>query len=92
MKVDGESNTRVPVEMLDLVRFACSVWAEVDNWAYENFDDNSIVNYPIVQGTVTQVKLRRIGKQPFNAEGVKKGLDWMQQFNRGGACEEGGDE
>lgn len=67
----------IPPEALDLIRFLCSTWSEVDQWAYKNADGDALCQYPVIQGTRNQVDLRRIGEQPFDKSNLRKAVDWM---------------
>jgi len=38
----------IPPEVLDLVRFMCATWAEIDKFVYEHCDSNALTHYPVV--------------------------------------------
>ena len=68
----------IPKEVLDLARFMCATWSEIDNWAYEHCHcDDALMHYPVIQGTSNQVKLNRIGKQSYNVENISIAVDWI---------------
>jgi hypothetical protein len=69
----------IPEEMLDLVRFMCETWSEIDNWAYETAPRNSIVHYPVIQGTENQMKIRSIGEQKYNTSNITKAVEWLTE-------------
>lgn len=67
----------IPPEVLDLIRFLCATWSEVDQWAYENVDGDALGKYPVIQGTGNQINLQRIGAQTHDTENVNKAVKWM---------------
>ena len=68
---------QVPEEVLDLARFMCAAWDEVDKWAYRHCDGDTLVKYPVMQGTRNQLNLRRIGEQPYDLKRVGVTVKWM---------------
>lgn len=71
----------MPPELLDLVRFMCATWAKIDAWAYEHCDGDALMRYPVVQGTSNQIRLQRIGEQPYDAANLHRAVEWMQRHN-----------
>ena len=67
----------IPSEVLDLLRFICSTWTEIDKWAYENMDGDALGKYPVIQGTSNQIALQHIGEQPYNTANIRAGVEWM---------------
>lgn len=65
----------IPHEVLDLVRFLCATWSEIDKWAYTTGD--AIMQYPVIQGTSNQIKLQRIGEQKHNIKNIPAAVKWM---------------
>lgn len=74
--------TAIPPEALDLIRFLCETWVEIDEWAYKNASPDALSSYPVIQGTSNQIKLRRIAGQPFDRRSIPAAVKWMQQFNQ----------
>ena len=64
-------------EVLDLLRFMCNVWTDIDKWAYENMPANALGSYPVIQGTRNQLNLNKIGEQEFDKDKLIKGVEWM---------------
>lgn len=71
----------IPPEILDLVRFMCATWVEIDRWAYSNCEGEALMHYPVVQGTGNQIRLQRIGEQPHDLKNVGKAVEWLQRYN-----------
>lgn len=69
----------IPLEVLDLVRFMCATWAEIDKFVYEHCDGNALTQYPVVQGTANQINLMRIGEQPHDTANLHKAVKWMRE-------------
>ena len=67
----------IPVEVLDLVRFMCSSWSDIDAWAYEHAGVDALCKYPVIQGTRNQIDLKRIGEQRFDGANIRKAVNWM---------------
>lgn len=65
----------VPHGVLDLTRFMCKTWSEIDKFVYKNCSD--IGQYPVIQGTQNQLNLSRIGEQQVNANEINKGVNWL---------------
>lgn len=77
-----DQDETIPPEVLDLVRFMCATWAEIDRFVYQHCDCDALANYPVVQGTSNQIRLLRIGEQPYNAANIHKAAEWMQRYNQ----------
>lgn len=69
----------IPPEVLDLVRFMCATWTEIDKFVYEHCDGNALMHYPVVQGTANQINLMRIGEQPHSTANIYKAVKWMRE-------------
>jgi len=67
----------VPTEVMDLVRFMCSVWSKVDEWAYANCSGDALAKYPVIQGTRNQMLLRSIANQNYDSKNVATAAIWM---------------
>lgn len=67
----------IPVEVLDLVRFMCRTWSEVDEWAHANAGADALCKYPVIQGTSNQLSLMRIGNQKYDTANIAKAVNWM---------------
>lgn len=78
--VDGLSDVTisVPVEVLDLLRFMCATWDDIDTWAHKSSSENSIGDYPQIQGTSNQINLKRIGEQEHSTDNLHKAVEWMR--------------
>lgn len=68
----------VPPEVLDLVRFMCSTWHEIDEWAHQNAGE-AITSYPVIQGTRNQLNLIVIGEQQYDSKRVAAAVEWMKK-------------
>lgn len=71
----------MPPEVLDLLRFMCATWVQIDEWAHEHVKGDAIMNYPVIQGTGNQMRLRRIGRQPYDSKALHVAAEWMQRHN-----------
>lgn len=71
----------IPPEVLDLVRFMCATWSEIDQFVYQHCDGDALTHYPVVQGTSNQIRLQRIGEQPHDLKNVGKAAEWLQRYN-----------
>jgi len=67
----------IPPEVIDLVRFMCATWTDIDKWAYANADGDALMKYPVIQGTRNQINLQRIGEQEYNAANIHKAVKWL---------------
>lgn len=65
----------VPSGVLDLTRFMCETWTEIDKFVYKNCQNLEL--YPLIQGSKTQSAIRKIGKQKFNPFAVGAGIQAM---------------
>ena len=74
-KVSDVERLVIPHEVLDLVRFMCATWADIDKWAYTTGD--AVMQYPVIQGTSNQIKLARIGEQKYNIKNIPAAVKWM---------------
>ena len=68
----------VPVEVLDLLRFMCATWTDVDKWAHKNMTVGAFGNYPQIQGASNQINLQRIGEQEHSTNDLHKAVEWMK--------------
>jgi len=64
-------------EVLDLVRFLAETWTDIDKFVYEHCDGDSLMKYPVIQGTGNQIRLKRIGEQEYKKANLKKAIDWL---------------
>lgn len=62
----------MPSGVLDLTRFMCETWTEIDKFVYKNCQNLEL--YPLIQGSKTQSAIRKIGKQKFNPFAVGAGI------------------
>ena len=69
----------IPPEVLDLVRFMCATWADIDKWAYENMSSDALAKYPVIQGTRNQINLQRIGEQDHTHANIDKAVKWLME-------------
>ena len=76
----------IPPEVLDLVRFMCATWAEIDGWAVASVGTKALCKYPIIQGLGNQIALRRIGEQEHNGKNVRAAMDWMLNQSTAGSA------
>lgn len=67
----------IPPEMLDLVRFMCATWTDIDKWAYEYAGGDALMKYPVIQGTRNQINLHRIGEQDYDNANIHKAVKWL---------------
>lgn len=65
----------IPNEVLDLVRFMCATWTDIDKWAYTTGD--AIMQYPVIQGTSNQINLMRIGEQKHDTKNIPAAVKWL---------------
>ena len=63
--------------VIDLARFMCETWAEIDKWAYENVAGDVLAKYPVIQGTSNQINLMRIGQQQYDKANISKAVKWL---------------
>ena len=70
------SEEQIPQEVLCLLRFMCETWAVIDDWAY-TIESEEISRYPIIQGLMNQVNIRKIANQEYDAKNIDAGIKWM---------------
>lgn len=61
----------LPSGSLDLLRFMCNTWSVIDAWAYSHVAmsrEDAMAHYPVIQGTGNQIRLHRLGQQPYDLE------------------------
>lgn len=75
LKATPEGFVLVPSGVLDLTRFMCETWTEIDKFVYKNCQNLEL--YPLIQGSKTQSAIRKIGKQKFNPFSVGAGIQAM---------------
>lgn len=68
-------------ELKDLIRFMCETWSKIDDWAYDKCGVDALWEYPVLQGTRNQMRIREIGKQPYNKGNIKKAVNIMLEAN-----------
>jgi len=73
----GKKQRAIPTEVLDLVRYMCATWAEIDGWALASVGIKALCKYPVIQRLQNQLDLRRIGEQAHNLQNVRAAMDWM---------------
>lgn len=71
------SSAVIPKEVLDLVRFMCASWTDIDKWAHENMEGDALLKYPVIQGTSNQLKLKQIGEQKHDIKKIRKAVEWL---------------
>ena len=71
----------IPPEVLDLVRFMCATWVDIDKFVYQHCDADALVHYPVIQGSRNQMKLYKIGKQPYESKNLGIAAEWLQRYN-----------
>ena len=67
----------IPPEVLDLLRFMCETWNAIDKFVYENCDGDSLIKYPVIQGTSSQINLSKIGEQQYDKKNIAIAVEWM---------------
>lgn len=72
LKIASGELVLVPSGVLDLTRFMCETWTEIDKFVYKNCQNLEL--YPLIQGSKTQSTIRKIGKQKFNPFAVGAGI------------------
>ena len=65
-------------EAHDVIRFLAKTWTAIDKFVYKHCN-NSLLHYPVVQGTANQVRLKRIGKQPYSQKNVSKAISYIDK-------------
>ncbi|WP_151819290.1 hypothetical protein [Acinetobacter seifertii] len=71
----------VPKGVLDLTRFMCKTWAEIDNFVYKNC--TNLGEYPVIQGTSNQFNLAKIGNQKVDNKFIHSGVKWFLESESG---------
>jgi len=82
----GKKHRAIPAEVLDLVRYMCATWAEIDGWALASVGTKALCKYPILQGLGNQIALKRIGEQEHNVKNVRAAMDWMLNQSTAGSA------
>lgn len=59
---------------LDLTRFMCATWSDIDKWAYNNMSPVELGQYPVIQGTRNQLDLQKIGEQPHDVKNLRRAV------------------
>ena len=77
MDDDNDSAHVIPLEVLDLVRFMCETWTEIDKWAYQHMSGEALMKYPVIQGTANQLNLQRVGEQKHDTAKIHKAINWL---------------
>jgi hypothetical protein len=76
-ETSGVERLVIPHEVLDLIRFMCATWAEINDWAYDHCDGDALMKYPVIQGMGNQANLANIGKQAHNNQNIPKAVKWL---------------
>lgn len=71
----------VPKGVLDLTRFMCKTWAEIDNFVYKNC--TNLGEYPVIQGTSNQFNLAKIGNQKVDNKAIHSAVKWFLESESG---------
>ncbi|EPF6240985.1 hypothetical protein KG213_003607 [Acinetobacter baumannii] len=71
----------VPKGVLDLTRFMCKTWAEIDNFVYKNC--TNLGEYPVIQGTSNQFNLAKIGNQKVDNKAIPSAVKWFLESESG---------
>ena len=69
------------IEYLDLIRFLCETWSEIDKWAHETCSGKQLMSYPVVQGTANQAKLQKIGNQIYSIKNIRVAVDKLLELS-----------
>ncbi|MCB1719229.1 MAG: hypothetical protein KDK05_29190 [Candidatus Competibacteraceae bacterium] len=72
---------KMPIEMLDLVRFLARAWADADDFVYQHCSPDALAHYPVVQGTANQMAIRRIAAQPHDRANVAMAIKWLEHIS-----------
>lgn len=67
----------IPHELLDLVRFMCATWVDIDKWSHKNITVDTIGSYPQIQGVRNQIDLTKIGAQQYDTKKIATAVKWM---------------
>ncbi|HGH1346850.1 TPA: hypothetical protein ACJKLK_001236 [Acinetobacter baumannii] len=76
-----ETHVVVPKGVLDLTRFMCKTWAEIDNFVYKNC--TNLGEYPVIQGTSNQFNLAKIGNQKVDNNAIHSAVKWFLESESG---------
>lgn len=76
-----ETHVVVPKGVLDLTRFMCKTWAEIDNFVYKNC--TNLGEYPVIQGTSNQFNLAKIGNQKVDNKAIPSAVKWFIESESG---------
>lgn len=76
-----ETHIVVPKGVLDLTRFMCKTWAEIDNFVYKNC--TNLGEYPVIQGTSNQFNLAKIGNQKADNKSIHSAVMWFLESESG---------
>lgn len=76
-----ETHVVVPKGVLDLTRFMCKTWAEIDNFVYKNC--TNLGEYPVIQGTSNQFNLAKIGNQKVDHNAIHSAVKWFLESESG---------
>lgn len=71
----------VPKGVLDLTRFMCKTWAEIDNFVYKNC--TNLGENPVIQGTSNQFNLAKIGNQKVDNKAIPSAVKWFLESESG---------
>ncbi|MEE8327372.1 MAG: hypothetical protein V3R32_01075, partial [Nitrosomonadaceae bacterium] len=68
----------IPDEAKDLIRFLAYAWSGADSFVWENATAIAAISeYPMVQGTPNQLRLKKIGEQKINYDNVAIAVEAM---------------
>lgn len=76
-QASGVERIVIAPEVLDVVRFLAETWMEIDEFVYQNCDGDSLMRYPVVQGTRNQANLKKIASQSYDPSRLKTGVEWL---------------
>ena len=68
---------KVPIELLDLVRFIADSWNDAHKCIIRSKNVDLLMNYPMVQTSKTQSELTLIGQQKHCAANIQPAIDWL---------------
>lgn len=63
-------------QVKDLARFLSQTWSNIDKFVYEHCFD-SLMQYPVIQGTANQLNIQRIGDQSFDKDNLPKAVNQL---------------
>ena len=73
----GTAPAAVPEDVLHLTRFLANTWYAIDRFVYDHCSGESLMQYPVIQGTRNQFNLQAIGEQPFDKAKISSGVNFM---------------